>query len=185
MHTSSLHLPDPREGSYIIRSEYVQGHPQYRKKKTIHGLPSARGNLSFTLFGATAPIAGGFETGFGGGGGICHDAKALGALQDTFAKGFAKPDPASFELFSDLGNEGRDTFPRPAFWRASLVPSLVPREENILGIGVVFFLYEQQKRRKKGGRVFQCRIWGWIGCTDVSLRRLALMLKRGRNDVGP
>jgi hypothetical protein len=46
-------------------------------------------------------------------------------------------------LDSDFGSEGRDTFPRPAFWSAILVPSLVPRELNmiagILGDSLLIF----------------------------------------------
>lgn len=112
---------------------HLQGHPQYLRKTTTHGLPSIAGNLSFTLLWALSPIFGGSRTVVGGVGGACHEEKALGIPHCTLAKGFAKPsdgDPSAF-LLSDLGNEGSFTSPRPARCSAIFVPSLL----NIMSDG--------------------------------------------------
>ena len=96
------------------------------------------GNFSFTLFCALSPATGGSRTGFGGGGGVCHEEKAFGTPHVTFANGFFIPPPScstfDVELPSDFGKEGSDTFPRPALWRAILVPILL----NILVVRRAF-----------------------------------------------
>jgi len=92
------------------------------------------GNFNFTLLGALLPTVGGSATGFGGGGGVCHEEKALPHC--TFAKGFgisspppvpSAPSPPRAPVFlaSLAGHEGSDTFPRPALRKAILVPSLL------------------------------------------------------------
>ena len=92
------------------------------------------GNFNLTLLGALLPTVGGSATGFGGGGGVCHEEKALPHC--TFAKGFDSSNPppvpsapspplAPLDLVSLAGHEGSDTFPRPALRSAILVPSLL------------------------------------------------------------
>lgn len=98
----------------------------------MHGRPSMAGNFNFRLLGAFAPTDGGSATGFGGGGGVCHDEKALPHC--TFAKGLdMPPNPPSApsapfaprEVGSLAGHEGSVTPLRPALRRAILVPSLL------------------------------------------------------------
>ena len=106
------------------------GHPQYRRKNTRQGPPSIVGNFNLTWVCALSPILGGARIGVGGGGGVCHDVKALGTPHWMLAKGFWKGVAscwAVFELFDGEVSvrEGRVTFPRPALWRTSLVVSLL------------------------------------------------------------
>lgn len=82
------------------------------------------GNLSFGLLGARMPMVGGSATGYPSAG-ACHELKAFPHC--TLAKGFenSKPGPASPPLLSFFGKDGSDTLPKPALWRAILVPSLL------------------------------------------------------------
>lgn len=112
-------------------------------KKIIHGRPSTAGNRSFVDVLARSPTAGGVCTGFCGGGGVVHDAKALGAPHFTLANGFANPAPSSALFFDDdeeaaANGSGIETPPSPALRSASWVVSLenmdsVSREVNCAG----------------------------------------------------
>jgi hypothetical protein len=76
------------------------------------------------LLGARMLIVGGSATGYPSAG-ACHELNAFPHC--TFAKGFenSKPCPPSPPLLSFFGKDGSDTLPRPALWRAILVPSLL------------------------------------------------------------
>jgi hypothetical protein len=99
-------------------------------KKMTHGRPSTGGKRNFTPVWALSPGMGTGWTGFCGGGGVVHDARALGAPHLTFAKGFAKPVPSASPLFVLLLLEaakgsGILTPPSPALRRAIWVVSLL------------------------------------------------------------
>jgi hypothetical protein len=110
----------------------VQGHPQYRMKNTTQGLPSTGGNRSLTPVCALSPGIGTGWTGFCGGGGVVHDARALGAPHLTLAKGFAKPAPSFasplfvlLPLEDEAKGSGILTPPSPALRSAICVVSLL------------------------------------------------------------
>lgn len=164
-----------------IHEFHIQGQPQNLKNNTIHGLPSIAGNLSFTLLCALSPTIGGSRTGFGGGGGVCHDENALPHC--TFAKGFWKPPPSpcpasapglSRDVYdgSDFGKEGSDTFPRPALWSAILVPSLL----NMIAVGETeMTVVERNGVRKRRWGFSTYTLAEWLICSEL----------RGRGFAGP
>ena len=117
-------------------------------KSITTGLLSVVGKRSLLWFAARTPIVGGSATG-NSEGGACHELNALPHC--TFAKGFenSKPPPAPSPLFpSFFGSEGNDTFPRPARWRAILVPSLL----NMVVSYTIFPTWSMKARGGKRGK---------------------------------